>query len=147
MSEQSPPDSSLGVGGERSGSLDPRQAYACTPAIDIRNGRTRQQLEETRGRRRGAEGLVNAQQGAADAALGVHDGPELRQVDQFLLVDPKRSSMDPQELGMRLLYFRDLAGDCEQTHVLAHALSMERERHHDDVIDAALSLKTCDRLE
>src|SRR5438477_9832691 len=48
---------------------------------------------------------------------------------------------------MRLLYFCHLAAYCEQAHVLAHALSMERERHYDHVPDGALSLKTCDRLE
>ncbi len=48
---------------------------------------------------------------------------------------------------MRLLDLRHLSLYPEQTDVLAHALSMERERYNDHIVAGALSLKTCDRLE
>ena len=95
MSQQSPPDSTLRVGDERSGGLDARQADACAPAIDIRNGRTRHQLEQTRGRGRSAERPVDAQQGSTDTTLRIYHWAQLRQVEQLLSVYPNRSGMDP----------------------------------------------------
>src|SRR5207244_1116273 len=109
------------------------QAHARAAAFDIRNGRTRQPLEQPRGRRPDAERAVDAQQHATDAVLRVEYWPQLRHVDQFLRVYPRRSGMHPEELGMRLLHFSDLAVDPEQTHVLAHALGMEGETDHDDL--------------
>src|SRR5438552_4114976 len=48
---------------------------------------------------------------------------------------------------MCLLHLRHIAVYAEQTHVLAHTLSVETETDDDDVFDRALALKPGDGLE
>jgi hypothetical protein len=48
---------------------------------------------------------------------------------------------------MRMLSFRGVAHDPEQTHILAHALGVEGETYNDDVPEPALSLKPPNQLK